>query len=91
MSADEKARRPPSTESSTADRLQTALMRLAVEVVGAAYEEAMRTQGILPYSIKIITANARANLDALDGAHAATLPARQRPMQESRKPEASGG
>jgi hypothetical protein len=60
-------------DGATAEQLRAAVWRLAVDVVGAAYEEAMRTHGILPDSIKVISANARAILDELDDAHAAAL------------------
>lgn len=67
------SRRLSSIDGATADQVRAAVLRLAVDVVGAAYEEAMRTHGIMPDSVKVVSAKARANLDALDDAHTATL------------------
>ncbi|MGK5557348.1 hypothetical protein ACSNOI_37650 [Actinomadura kijaniata] len=39
----------------------------AVEIVKAAYVEAMRTHGLLPSTIELISSYADANLSVLDG------------------------
>ncbi|GAA1540347.1 hypothetical protein GCM10009678_23460 [Actinomadura kijaniata] len=39
----------------------------AIEIVKAAYEEAMRTHGLLPSAIELISSYAEANLAALNG------------------------
>ncbi|WP_157431896.1 hypothetical protein [Actinomadura hibisca] len=58
---------------SIGDRFRAAVMRLALNVASAAYEEAMRNYGLNPDAIKVISADAHANIEHLDEAHHATL------------------
>lgn len=55
-----------SVEQTSADDLRRVAMRLAVEVVKSAHEEAMFQHGMLRSTVTLISTYAQANLDALD-------------------------
>lgn len=55
-------------DGATAQELSAAVLRLAFQITTAAFEEAMREYGFLPSTIRVVCANARANISQLDEA-----------------------
>ncbi|MFC5182172.1 hypothetical protein [Actinomadura harenae] len=53
-------------DGASEQRMERVFIRLAVQIVTAAYAEAMRRHGLLPSTIAVITTYAEENLAALE-------------------------